>query len=94
MAHDDRLINGAVDDQPRIDFLQSYLQHYARAIADGVPARGYFLWSVMDNFEWAEGYARRFGVIHVDYASQRRALKSSAHWYRQVIAANGGNLAG
>ena len=92
MAHDDRLENGAINDQPRIDFLQSYLRHYARAIAEGVPAQGYFLWSVMDNFEWAEGYSKRFGLIHVDYASQRRTLKVSAQWYRRVIAANGGNL--
>ena len=94
MANDDRLENGAVDDQPRIDFLQSYLQHYERAIDDGVPAQGYFLWSVMDNFEWAEGYSKRFGLIHVDYASQRRTLKASAQWYGRVIVANGGNLAG
>jgi beta-glucosidase len=94
MAHDDRVENGSVHDQPRIDFLQSYLQYYARAIADGVPARGYFLWSVMDNFEWAEGYDKRFGLIHVDYVSQRRTLKASAQWYRLVIEANGGNLTG
>jgi beta-glucosidase len=94
MAHDDCLVDGAVNDQPRIDFLQSYLQHYARAIADGVPAQGYFLWSVMDNFEWAEGYARRFGLIHVDYTTQQRTLKDSARWYRRVIATHGGSLAG
>ena len=94
MAHDVCLVDGAIDDQQRIDFLQSYLQHYARAIADGVPARGYFLWSVMDNLEWAEGYAGRFGLIHIDYATQQRRLKASAHWYRRVIATNGGNLTG
>jgi len=94
MANDDRLINGAVDDQPRIDFLQQYLQQYWRAIAEGVPALGYFLWSVMDNFEWAEGYAKRFGLIHVDYATQQRTLKASAHWYRQVIATHGADLTG
>jgi beta-glucosidase len=94
MAHDDHLANDSIDDQPRIDFLQSYLQQYARAIADGVPAQGYFLWSVMDNFEWAEGYAKRFGLIHVDYASQQRTPKDSARWYRRVIASNGADLAG
>jgi beta-glucosidase len=94
MANDDRIEDGGIDDQARIDYLQQYLQQYARAIADGVPAQGYFLWSIMDNFEWAEGYAKRFGLIHVDYATQQRTLKASAHWYRQVIAANGGNLTG
>jgi beta-glucosidase len=94
MASDDRVEGGHVHDRQRIDFLQQYLQAYRRAIADGVPARGYFLWSVMDNFEWAEGYAKRFGLIHVDYATQQRTLKDSADWYKAVIAANGENLAG
>ncbi|MGB5260904.1 MAG: GH1 family beta-glucosidase [Gammaproteobacteria bacterium] len=93
MASDDPVERGRVHDQQRIDFLQQYLQQYSRAIADGVPALGYFLWSIMDNFEWAEGYAKRFGLIHVDYASQQRTLKDSANWYRQVIATNGENLA-
>jgi beta-glucosidase len=93
MANDDRVEDGAVHDQPRIDFLRQYLAAYARAIDDGVPSLGYFLWSVMDNFEWAEGYDKRFGLIHVDYASQRRKLKDSAGWYRQVIASNGAKLA-
>ena len=61
-------------------------------LADGVPALGYFLWTVMDNFEWAEGYAKRFGLIHVDYATRRRTLKDSAAWYKGIIAANGENL--
>jgi len=94
MATDEADNDSSINDPLRIEFLQQYLQQYARAIADGVPAQGYFLWSVMDNFEWAEGYAKRFGLIHVDYASQQRTLKASAHWYRQVITANGGNLTG
>jgi len=94
MATDDADKDSNINDPLRIEFLQQYLQQYARAIADGVPAQGYFLWSVMDNFEWAEGYAKRFGLIHVDYATQQRTLKASAHWYRQLIAANGGNLTG
>jgi len=94
MATDDADKDSNSNDPLRIEFLQQYLQQYARAIADGVPAQGYFLWSVMDNFEWAEGYAKRFGLIHVDYATQQRTLKASAHWYRQLIAANGGNLTG
>ncbi len=94
MATDDADKDSSINDPLRIEFVQQYLQQYARAIADGVPAQGYFLWSIMDNFEWAEGYAKRFGLIHVDYATQQRTLKASAHWYRQVIAANGGNLTG
>ena len=94
MASDDRVEHGRVHDQQRIEFLQDYLSQYGRAIAEGVPALGYFLWSIMDNFEWAEGYAKRFGLIHVDYATRQRTLKASAHWYRQMIAANGGNLFG
>jgi len=94
MANDDHLAAGGVQDQPRIDFLHHYLLEYRRAITDGVPALGYFLWSIMDNYEWAEGYAKRFGLIHVDYATQQRTLKVSAHWYRCVIAAHGRNLNG
>ena len=94
MASDDHVADGRVHDQQRIDFLHDYLQQYRRAIAEGVPALGYFLWSIMDNFEWAEGYAKRFGLIHVDYATQQRTLKDSADWYQQVIAAHGGNLTG
>jgi len=94
MATDDADKDSNINDPLRIAYVQQYLQQYARAIADGVPAQGYFLWSVMDNFEWAEGYAKRFGLVHVDYASQQRTLKASAHWYRQLIATNGGNLSG
>jgi len=57
-----------------------------------VDVRGYFHWSIMDNFEWAEGYKRRFGMIYVDFATQQRVLKDSAYWYRDVIASNGANL--
>jgi len=94
MANDDHVVDGRVHDQQRIDFVHDYLQQYRRAIAEGVPALGYFLWSIIDNFEWAEGYAKRFGLIHVDYATQQRTLKDSAHWYKKVIAAHGGNLTG
>ena len=88
MAHADRVRDGRVDDDPRIEFLRCYLRQYARAIADGVPAIGYLMWSLLDNFEWAEGYAKRFGMIHVDYSTQRRTLKDSACWYSHVIANN------
>ncbi|MFD1046638.1 family 1 glycosylhydrolase, partial [Kibdelosporangium lantanae] len=59
------------------------------ALAQGVDLRGYFCWSLLDNFEWSEGYAKRFGIVHVDYATQVRTPKRSARWYSQVIEANG-----
>jgi beta-glucosidase len=78
-------LDGKVHDPQRIDFLARYIREYKRAIDDGVPARGYFLWSFMDNFEWAYGYKQRFGIIHVDYATQKRTPKDSAYWYRDMI---------
>ena len=62
------------------------------ACEEGVPVLGYTYWSLMDNYEWAWGYSRRFGLIHVDYRTQQRTLKDSAYWYRDVIASNGENL--
>ena len=69
-------------------YLRSYLAALQRATAEGVPVRGYFLWSLLDNFEWADGYSKRFGVIHVDFATQKRTPKLSASFYREVIARN------
>ncbi len=80
--------NGRVRDVRRIAYLRGHLQAAHRAIQAGVPLRGYFVWSFMDNFEWARGYSQRFGLVWVDYASQRRMLKDSAWWYRQVIQEN------
>ena len=82
-----------VHDPQRIDFLKRYLREFHRAIDDGVEALGYFQWSIMDNFEWAFGYKRRFGLVYVDYPSGRRLPKDSAHWYRNVIATHGAALA-
>ena len=79
-------------DPQRIDFTARYLLALRHAIEDGVPIGGYFHWSTMDNFEWAVGYQQRFGLIHVDYATQKRTPKDSAYWYRDVIATNGDNL--
>jgi beta-glucosidase len=84
---------GRVLDPQRIDYTRRYLLQLRRAIADGVDVRGYFHWSVFDNFEWAEGYKERFGLVHVDFATQRRTPKLSAHWYRGVIQSNGASLA-
>jgi len=69
--------------------MERYLSELRRVIHDGVPVKGYFHWSIMDNFEWAEGYKHRFGLIYVDYKTQQRTLKDSARWYRKVIASNG-----
>jgi beta-glucosidase len=80
--------NGQVDDQQRIAYLKAHFEQAALAIAAGVPLRGYFPWSFMDNFEWAYGYTKRFGMVYVDYKTQERTLKASAHWYRRVIQAN------
>ena len=78
MASDDRVVDGAVDDAQRIAYLEGHVAAVARAADAGVDLRGYFVWSLMDNFEWAFGYERRFGVVHVDYATQQRTLKNSA----------------
>jgi beta-glucosidase len=87
MAEADSLSSGAVDDPRRIAYLQGHLRAVAEARAQGVDLRGYFYWSLMDNYEWDSGYAKRFGIVHVDYATQKRTLKASAHWYRDTIAA-------
>jgi beta-glucosidase len=77
-----------VHDPMRLDYLKSHLISAWRAVEAGVPLLGYFYWSLLDNFEWAHGYSKRFGLTYVDYPTQQRILKDSAHWYRQVIAAN------
>jgi beta-glucosidase len=81
--------NGRVHDPERIDFLREHLIAAHGALADGVDLRGYFVWSLLDNFEWAYGYGKRFGIVHVDYDSQIRTLKDSALWYRDLIAGGG-----
>jgi beta-glucosidase len=80
--------NGAVQDIERIEYLRGHLAAAHAAIANGVDLRGYFVWSVYDNFEWAHGYAQRFGLVFTDFRTQQRILKASAYWYRDVIAAN------
>ncbi len=84
--------DGKVHDPQRIDFTRRYLQQLARAAADGIPVQGYFHWSLTDNFEWAEGFRQRFGLIYVEYETQQRTPKDSAAWYSQVIASNGSEL--
>ena len=85
-------LDGEIHDGSRIDYLHRYLRSFKRAAGEGIPLGGYFYWSLMDNFEWAEGYKPRFGLVHVDFATQTRTLKDSAHWYREVIQTNGANL--
>jgi beta-glucosidase len=80
--------DGIVYDTDRVMFLRNYLSQLQRATADGIPVKGYFLWSLMDNFEWADGYTNRFGLHYVDYATQKRTPKLSASFYREVIARN------
>ncbi|MEO5731173.1 MAG: family 1 glycosylhydrolase, partial [Byssovorax sp.] len=82
-------VDGMVHDDKRRDYLHGHLDAARRACEAGVPLRGYFLWSLLDNYEWAHGYAKRFGVIWVDYETQERIPKESALWYRDVISANG-----
>lgn len=81
--------DGTVDDSRRIQFLRDHLAAAHRALAAGVPLESFHVWSLLDNFEWAEGYDQRWGLVYVDYPTQRRVPKRSAHWYREVIAAGG-----
>jgi beta-glucosidase len=85
-------VDGKVHDPQRVDFLTRYLSSLRRASEHGAQIAGYFQWSIMDNFEWAEGYRERFGLIHVDYQTQKRTLKDSAHFYSEVIRSNGANI--
>jgi beta-glucosidase len=81
--------DGNVYDSDRVMYLRNYLTQLHRGVSEGVPVRGYFLWSLLDNYEWADGYAYRFGIHYVDFATQKRTPKLSAHFYREVIARNG-----
>ncbi len=85
-AYDDPA-TGPGPDPERIDYLDSHLRAVTRAVAEGVDVRGYYTWSLMDNFEWAEGYTKRFGLVHVDYDTQKRTPRDSYGWYRSLIAA-------
>lgn len=85
-AYDDKPdAEGAVHDPERIAYVRAHLEAVLRAVSEGADVRGYFVWSLLDNFEWAYGYSKRFGVVYVDYATQARTPKSSARWYAQVV---------
>jgi beta-glucosidase len=86
-CYDDALVNGAVDDEARRKYLEQHLEAALAAVRDGAPLNGYFAWSLMDNFEWAEGYARRFGMVHVDFETQARTIKKSGLFYRHFLRA-------
>jgi beta-glucosidase len=88
-VRDQLYLDGAIHDVQRVDYLQRALLRLADAVREGVPVRGYFHWSFLDNFEWADGYKQRFGLVYVDYASQRRVPKDSFAFYRDIIRSNG-----
>nr|AGU10033.1 Glycosyl hydrolase family 1 [uncultured organism] len=87
-SSDDKLVDGEVWDTDRVMYLRNYIANLHRAVAEGYPAKGYFLWSLLDNFEWADGYSKRFGVHYVDFETQKRTPKLSAKWYKALVAAN------
>lgn len=88
-CNDKVYMDGMVHDADRIDFLHRYLLELSKALEEGVPVMGYLQWSLLDNFEWADGYGERFGLIYVDYPTGNRIPKDSARWYAEVIATNG-----
>ncbi len=85
-SYPDEVVDGAVHDAERIAYLDAHIRAVHDAIAQGVDVRGYFVWSLMDNFEWAEGYTQRFGLVHVDFETGVRTPKRSFDWYRGLIA--------
>ena len=89
-AFSDNRQNGSVEDPRRTSYIERHVEAIARAIEAGVPVRGYFVWSLLDNFEWAFGYSQRFGIVYVDYETLERVPKASYHWYRDYIAAQRG----
>jgi beta-glucosidase len=88
-AYDDEVApDGGVHDPERTAFLAAHVEACAAAVAEGVPLRGYFVWSLLDNFEWAHGYDQRFGIVHVDFATQDRRVKDSGRWYADLLRAH------
>jgi beta-glucosidase len=85
----DHLVDGHVHDRDRTSYIASHIAAVGAALGRGVPMAGYMVWSLLDNFEWASGYAKRFGIVHVDYATQKRTLKDSARWYRRFLKHHG-----
>jgi beta-glucosidase len=90
-AFKDLLQAGHVHDADRTDYIARHIEAVAEAMRQGVRMEGYMVWSLLDNFEWASGYAKRFGIVHVDYATQKRTLKDSAIWYAAMLNARNGH---
>ena len=86
-AVDDHVVDGTVEDEQRCRYYQNHLSSVDQAIRKGVDIRGYFAWSLMDNFEWSEGYKMRFGIVYVDYKTQKRTPKRSALWFKEFLNA-------
>lgn len=84
-CYNDEPVDGTVRDFRRIEYLKRHLIQVHRALEDGVNLKGYMAWSLLDNFEWAEGYSKRFGLVHVDFRSLKRTRKESFHWYQKVV---------
>jgi len=82
--------NNHIHDQQRIDYLRVHIQTVAQVMSQGVPIKGYVVWSLLDNFEWSEGYRQRFGLVYVDYPTLRRVVKDSGHWYASFVASQRG----
>jgi len=93
-TRDQLFLDGKVHDPQRIDYMHRILLELGRALREGVPVTGYYAWSLLDNYEWADGYKQRFGLTYVDYQTQKRIPKDSFDWYRQVIASGGKSLYG
>jgi len=93
-TRDQVFLDGKVHDPQRIDFMHRYLLELGRALREGLPITGYYAWSILDNFEWAEGYKQRFGLVYVDYQTQKRIPKDAFDWYKKVIASGGASLYG
>ena len=85
-------IDGVVDDPARVEYLRGHLQAARDAMRQGVDLRGYFVWSLLDNYEWSHGYSTRFGIVHVNYETQERTVKSSGKFYASIVKANGSTL--
>jgi len=85
-------INGRIDDPLRIEYYRQHLRAAHDAMKQGVDLRGYYAWSLLDNYEWSLGYSKRFGIVHVDYETQRRTIKASGRYYEEVIRSNGAKL--
>ncbi|MDI1235243.1 MAG: GH1 family beta-glucosidase [bacterium] len=85
MALKDEMVGGVVNDQRRIEYFEKHLEQVSRAMEEGVDLRGYFAWSLIDNFEWAEGYHPRFGLVHIDFITKQRTMKQSAYWFKSFL---------